>query len=71
MPKEGSQYICLSIILIDSQVFIEECKYVTREKEMPKYITEDIEIYSDESDKEDSNEENNDEENTDEENSDE
>ena len=46
VPKEGSQYICLSVILIDSQVFIEECKYVTREKEMPKYITENIEIYS-------------------------
>ena len=42
MPKEGSQYICLLVILIDSvfrtgknyypQVYLEECKYVTKEK---------------------------------------
>ena len=39
-------------------MFLEECKYVTKEEKMPKYITEDIEISSDESDKEDSDEEN-------------
>ena len=42
IPKEGSQYICLSVILIDSdfktgknytpQVFLEECKYILKEK---------------------------------------
>ena len=42
IPKEGSQCICLSVILIDSvyrkhkdyypQVFLEECKYVVKEK---------------------------------------
>ena len=42
IPKEGSQFICLSVILIDSvfrtgknyypQVFLEECKYVIKEK---------------------------------------
>ena len=42
--KEGSQFICLSVILIDSvfrtgksyysQVFLEECKYVVKEKKM-------------------------------------
>ena len=42
IPKEGSQCLCLSVILIDSvfrtgknhnsQVFIEECKYVFKEK---------------------------------------
>ena len=40
-PKEGSQYISLSVILIDSvfqtsknhypQVFLEECKYVAKD----------------------------------------
>ena len=42
MPKEGSDCICLSVILIDSvfrtskncypQVLLEECKYVVKEK---------------------------------------
>ena len=42
MPKESSQFICLSVILNDSvfktgkiyypQVFLEECKYVVKEK---------------------------------------
>ena len=64
ITKEGSQCICLSVILIDSvyrknknyysQVFLEECKYVVKEK----FITDDIEICSDYSDKEDSNKEN-------------
>ena len=46
IPKEGSQLICLSAILIDSffrtnknynpQVFLEECKYVVKEKKMPE-----------------------------------
>ena len=67
IPKEGSQFICLSVIWINSvfrtgenhypQVFSQGCKYIVKEKEMPKYITNDIEISSD-SDKEDSNEEN-------------
>ena len=33
------------------QVVLEECKYVVSEKKMPKYITDNIEISSDESDK--------------------
>ena len=42
ISKKGSQYICLSVILLDSvfrtgknyypQVFLEECKYVVKEK---------------------------------------
>ena len=45
MPKEGSQFICLSVILIDSvfridknyysQVFSEECKYDVKGKKIP------------------------------------
>ena len=50
------------------QVFLEECKDVPKEKKMPQYITDDIEIFSD-SDREDSDEENSDEENSKEENS--
>ena len=51
------------MILIDSvfrtgknyypQVFLEECKYVVKEKKIPKYITGDIKISSD-SDRENS-----------------
>ena len=55
-PKEDSQFICLSVILIDSafragknyypQVFSEECKYIIKEKKIPKFIIDDIEIFS-------------------------
>ena len=44
-------------------MFLEECKYVVKAKKMPEYITDDIEISSDDSDRENSNEENSDEEN--------
>ena len=80
MPREGSQFISLSVILIASffrsgkkyypQVFLEECKYVVKEKKFPKYIIEDIEDFSD-SDRENSDRETSDEGNWDEENSDE
>ena len=80
IPNEGSQYICLSVILLDSvfrtgknyypQVFLEECEHVAKEKKIPKYIIDDIEISSD-SDEDNSDEENSDEENSDEKNSDE
>ena len=73
IPKEGPQFICLSVILIDSvfrtgknyypQVFFEECKFVVKEKNMPEYITDDIQISSDHFDREDSDEQNFDEEN--------
>ena len=63
VPKEGPQYI--SVFRTGKsyypQVLLEECKYVAKEKKMLKYIIEDIEISSDESDKEDSDEENSDE----------
>ena len=47
------------------QVFLKECKYVFKEKKMSKYITDDVEISSDE---ENSDEENSDKDNSDEEN---
>ena len=74
IPKEDSQYICLSVILSDSGyrtsknyyplVFLEKCKYVVKEKKIPKYIIDNIEISSD-SDRESSDEENSDEVNSD------
>ena len=33
------------------QVFLKECKHVVKEKKMPEYITDDIEISSDDSGK--------------------
>ena len=50
------------------QVFFEECKYIVKEKKIPKYVTDDIQISSD-CDWEDSKEENSGEENFDEGNS--
>ena len=49
-------------------MFLEECRYFVKEKKMPKYIIEDVEISSDESDEENSDEENSNEKNSDEEN---
>ena len=68
IPKEGSQCVCLSVILIDSvyktdknyypRVFLEECKYVVKENKKSRFITDNIEISSDDSDEKNSNEEN-------------
>ena len=49
------------------QLFLKEFKYVFKEKKMPEYITDDLEICSD-TDREDSDEENYNVENFDEEN---
>ena len=51
-------------------MFLEECKYLVKEKKISKYIIDDIEISSD-SDRENSDEENFDEKKFDEENFDE
>ena len=52
MPKETSHCICLSVVLTDSvfemvknyyfQVLLEECKYMVKEKEVTKHITEEL-----------------------------
>ena len=39
------------------QVFLEKCKYIFKEKKLIRYITDDIEISSDDSDEENSNKE--------------
>ena len=49
------------------QVFVEECKYVVKEKKMPEYITVNIEVSSD-TDRDISNEEISNEEKSDKEN---
>ena len=48
------------------QVFLEECNYISKEKKIAKYITDDIKVSSD-SDKENFDEENSDKETSDEE----
>ena len=53
------------------QVFLQECKFVVKEKKMSQYIIEDTEISSDVCDKEDSDKENSDDEISNGENSDE
>ena len=55
IPKEGSQLICLSVILVDSvfrtgknyypQVFLEEYKYIVKERKIPEYITDDRNLF--------------------------
>ena len=71
IPKEGSQFICLSVILINPvfrtgknynpQVLFEECKYVVKEKKVPTCIIDNIEISPD-SDWENSDKDNSDQE---------
>ena len=48
------------------QVFLEECKFGVKERKMSEYITDDIEISSDDSNREDSDEEISNRENSDE-----
>ena len=58
MPKAGSNYNCFAVILLDfvltkdennyPQVFLKECKYIG--KKMTRYITDDLENFSDNSD---------------------
>ena len=45
------------------QVFLNECKYVVKEKKISKFITGDIKISSDDSDRANSDDENSNEEN--------
>ena len=57
LPKEVAQFACLQVISIDSsfrtgekyhpQVFLEECKYIIKERRIHNYITDDLEIFSD------------------------
>ena len=63
ISKKCPHFICLSVILIDSvfnmgkkyypYVLLEECKYIVKEKKMTRHITDDLEIFSDDSDESD------------------
>ena len=64
MPKDASHFICLLGILLGSvfktgknyqlQLFLEECKYIVKEREMERYFDNDYELItsSDKSDEE-------------------
>ena len=65
MTRVGSNYTYLAAILIGfavlkkcesyyPQVFLVECKCIGKEKKVIRYITDDLEISSDDSEKEDS-----------------
>ena len=66
-------YLSIFITLIDSvyrkdkgnysQMLLQECKYVVKEKNLSKFITDDIEMSSDDYDRESYDEENCNEEN--------
>ena len=43
MPKEKAPCKCISIILIDSVIKIEECKYIQEKIKIENYIDEDLE----------------------------
>ena len=45
------------------QVFLEECKYVVKDKNISKFIIDNIKVSADDSDRENSDEENSNEEN--------
>ena len=80
IPKEGSYFICLLVVLIlflkQVKIIILKCfqknvNLLLNKKKIPKYIIDDIEISDsdrEDSDREDSDEENSDRENSDEEN---
>ena len=73
MPRESSECFCLLVLLLDSlykkenkyylQVFLEECKYVYKEKKnsIKNFITDEVEISSDDSGEKNSDEKNSDE----------
>ena len=62
MSNVGSNYICLSVILMEFflkkdrnfylQVFLKECKYIKKEKKVNRYTADDLEISSDDFDRE-------------------
>ena len=68
VPKEDSQYICISVFLIETvftagknyqpQLFLEESKYFVKLKKMLKYFIKDIESSFDKSHKVNFEEEN-------------
>ena len=67
VPKENASYKCLSLIMLNSvigvnnkyypQALLEECKYVIRKNKMENFINDELDLSSsDESDNESDNE---------------
>ena len=67
VPKENASYKCLSLIMLNSvisvnnkyypQTLLEECKYVIRKNKMENFINDELDLSSsDESDNESDNE---------------
>ena len=62
VPKVGSNQNCLAVMSSDSalkknknyypQVFLKNCKYIEKEKNVIRYITDDLETFPDDCDAE-------------------
>ena len=60
IPKEGNHYICIATICIDSilkvdkkhypQVYLEQCKYEIKNRELVDFIDAEVDLSSDDSD---------------------
>ena len=63
ITKERNRYICIAAICIDSvlrvgkknypQVYLEQCKYKTKKRELTNFIDDETNLTSDESDLDD------------------
>ena len=63
IPKERNHYLCIAAICIDSmlrvgrknypQVYLEQCKYKTKKRELTNFIDDEINLSTDESDLDD------------------
>ena len=60
IPKERNHYVCISAICIDSvlkadkknypQVYLEQCKYKIKKRELMNFIDDEVDLSSDVSD---------------------
>ena len=60
IPKERIHYVCISVICIDSvlrtdkknyaQVYLEQCKYKIKKRELVSFIDDEVDLRSDNSD---------------------
>ena len=53
IPKEKVEYVCIpcisidSVLKVDPQVYVEQCKYKVKKREMKTFIDYEIELDSD------------------------
>ena len=60
IPNERIHYVCISAICVDSvlrvdkknyaQIYLEQCKYKIRKRELENFINDDVDLSSDDSD---------------------